>query len=233
MKSHIYDAAGHADKKYYLRCETDAEGIRRFLETPASQREGIELCRTRVEGKMVPALKYEVDRVTYLSTMHEEWKQEDRIRQDARCTIRTDKGTVKRCPCRVINPDYTTDGEKVKTLPVSCDSCPYQDQIIQEPPRAIPTSCLDTITDDGSDIPYDPETPDDYNLADDYLTLLEQFVSYIREACPRHPEYARLVDLLGHDYSIKEAARIMGKPQSTLYGWIRRIRILYAEMCGG
>ena len=51
MKSHIYDAAGHADKKYYLRCETDAERIRRFLETPASQREGIELCRTRVEGK--------------------------------------------------------------------------------------------------------------------------------------------------------------------------------------
>ena len=31
MKTHIYDAADRTDKKYYLRCETDAEGIRRFL----------------------------------------------------------------------------------------------------------------------------------------------------------------------------------------------------------
>ena len=76
-------------------------------------------------------------------------------------------------------------------------------------------------------MPYELETPEGYFLADDYLRLLHSFVRFIRGTCPEHPEYARLAYLLGYDYSVKEAAGIMGKPQSTLYGWVRKIREMY------
>lgn len=50
------------EKKYFVLFETDEEGIRQFQSCSDQDRSGAMLSKMCIEGKMVPALKLEVNK---------------------------------------------------------------------------------------------------------------------------------------------------------------------------
>ena len=69
----------------------------------------------------------EVQRQRYLEYIKDELAEQDAKRQDGRCQIPDGRGGVKRCPCRVPNPEYVPGGNQPKTLPVKCQGCKYEE----------------------------------------------------------------------------------------------------------
>ena len=68
----------------------------------------------------------DVQRQRYLEYIRDELAEQDAKRQDGRCQIPDGRGGVKRCPCRVLNPDYVPGGDQPKTVPVRCEGCIYE-----------------------------------------------------------------------------------------------------------
>ena len=217
-------------KKYYLLVETDKEGISQFKSIPEHFRQGISIASMRVEGTLVPTLKYEVDEETYYAYKREEWRQEDRFRQESRCIICGENGKSRRCPARIPNPNYTGAPDETKTLSVDCENCPYGYHRLFRPVNGkVLFSNLSVTDNDGNTDLFESVTPDNYYSADNYYKLLSGLIDYINSNYPKYSQYTELLSLLGNELSMKEAADIMGKPQSTLYGFLKKARDLYDE----
>lgn len=217
-------------KKYYLLVETTEEGIKQFKAAPESLKQGITISSMRVEGVMVPALKYEVDKETYLSYKREEWKQEDRFKQENRCIICGTNGKSRRCPIRIPNPNYTGAPGETKTLAVDCDNCPYgYDRLFKPIKGKVLFSTLNVIDSDGNSDPYEPVSPDGYHSGDNYYKLLSGLIDYINTNYPKYAQYTELLALLGNELDMKEAVAIMDKPKSTLYDFLKKARAFYEE----
>lgn len=217
-------------KKYFLLCETTEEGIKQFKASSSESKQGVTISKMRVEGVMVPALKFEVDKQTYLDYKREEWKQEDRFKQENRCIITGKDGKSKRCPSRIPNPEYEGLPGQPKTLAVDCEQCPYGYNHSFRPNKGIVFfSSLELEDNDGNTDPFEPVSPTSIPTDYAYFKLLSGLIEYVKEKYPKYSDYTDLLALLGQDFSIKEASDILQKPQKTLYGWIKKLRTIFDE----
>lgn len=155
-------------KKYYLFFETDEEGIRQYKAASEQACVGTSLSKMRVDGKMVPAIKLEVDKATY-----------DTFKKDQR---------MKEYRYKLFSA--VTDGQ-------------------------------------GNEDSFDPASPYPINQADEYMELLYGLISFIKVHHPKYSKYTELVELLGQEYTLKEASVILGKPYRTLYGWTLTLRPIF------
>ena len=74
--------------KLFICVETNAEGIADFRESSKYDDLKVEIGTMIVEGKKVPAFKFEVpDPELYQSYMRDEWKRESAWRMEQRCII--------------------------------------------------------------------------------------------------------------------------------------------------
>ena len=64
-----------SEKKYFVLFETDEEGIHQFQSCSDQDRSGAMLSKMCIEGRMVPALKLEVDKNAYEIFKREQWIQ--------------------------------------------------------------------------------------------------------------------------------------------------------------
>lgn len=86
------------EKKYFVLFETDEEGIRQFQSCSDQDRSGAMLSKMCIEGKMVPALKLEVNKNAYDVFKREQWMQEHHYRIENRCIVSGQNGKARFWP---------------------------------------------------------------------------------------------------------------------------------------
>lgn len=214
--------------KLFICVETNAEGIADFKASSKYKDLNVEIVSMRVEGKMVPAFRFEVtDPDWYQDYMRDQWRQEDAWKQDQRCIICGADGKSRRCPLRVKNPDYTGRPGEKKTIAVGCTMCPF-DRQFRPVKGTVMFSSLELKDSDGNTDPYEPESGRCSN-ADDYLKMLRDFIAYVRKNYPQYAHYTELIEILGEEVGVQEAAKKMNRPDKTLYGWLKRLRPIFDE----
>lgn len=215
---------------YYIRFETDDEGIRQYKSATNETKQGTRLGQLHSEGILVPAILMEVDKETYEKHQQEVWKAKNKTKREKRCIICRSNGKPIRCPIRIPNPEYDGSPKTPKTIANNCENCPYGYHHYFRPIEGnVVFSALDVVDDDGNINPFEPESVSDPLSADRYLELLEGLISYIKEKYPKYSDYAEFVYLLGQEYEIKEVATIMKKSDKTLYGWQKKLRPIFDE----
>ena len=45
----------------------------------------------------------------------------------------------------------------------------------------------------------------------------------------QYNRYVELINLLGNEFTLKEASAILNRPQRTLYGWVQTLRPIFKE----
>ena len=205
-----YTSEKTSDKKYYVLFETDEEGIRQYKAASEQERIGTSLTKMRVEGEIVPAIKLEVDKSTYDTFKRDQWMEEYRYKQENRCIIGGAGGTTP------------------KTIMNDCAKCKYYGSFKSTKGKVF-FSTLTVIDDHGNEAPFDPASPYPLNQADNYMELLYGLIRFIKVQHPKYSKYTELVELLGHEHTLKEASVILGKPYRTLYGWILTLRPIFDE----
>ena len=223
-----YTSEKTSDKKYYVLFETDEEGIRQYKAASEQERIGTSLSKMRVEGEIVPAIKLEVDKSTYDTFKRDQWMEEYRYKQENRCLIGGAGGKSRFCPCRIPNPEYKEGGTAPKTIMNDCAKCKYY-RSFKSTKGKVFFSTLTVIDDHGNEAPFDPASPYPLNQADNYMELLYGLIRFIKVQHPKYSKYTELVELLGHEHTLKEASVILGKPYRTLYGWILTLRPIFDE----
>lgn len=214
--------------KLFICVETNEEGIADFRRSSKYKELDVEICTMWVEGEKKPAFRFEVkDPEWYQEYMRDQWKREAAWKMEQRCIICGENGKSKRCPLRIKNPDYTgKEGEK-KTIAVSCENCPF-DRQFRPVKGTVFFSSLELRDKDGNVDPYEPESGR-YSTADDYLKLLHDFIEYVRTKYPKYAHYTELIEILGEEVEMKEAATRMKRSDKTLYGWLKRLRPIFDE----
>ena len=171
-------------------------------------------CKDRIVDKTGREIFIETSeegqRARYLEYIKDELREQDAAKQDGRCMIPDGKGKVKRCPCRIDNPNYVPGGSEPKTLPVRCEGCKYE--AFRQAHTFIPLSSLDYENEEGVVESYEAPSPETYFAADKYDRLATGFVEFVRQ---KKPEFAGLADLLTQEYTRSEAARELGIPGNT------------------
>ena len=191
---------------------------------------GLEICRTRLGGRVFEAVMVpckdvatihgmevfvdtpsEVQHRRYLDLISDELAEQDRMKRDGRCQIPNGRGGVKRCPCRIPNPDYTPGGEEKKTVAVRCEGCPFE---CRRPGRTvINMSCLDDENEDGEGEWFEAPAVKDILSAEKYGQLREKFLDFVRR---QYPRLVPLAELLTLEFTKSEAARELGDAHSTV-----------------
>lgn len=217
--------------RLFVCVETNEEGIADFKRSSKYGNLDVEIGTMWVEGEKKPAFRFEVkDPEWYQEYMRDQWKREAAWKMEQHCVICGEKGKSKRCPLRVKDPDYTgKEGEK-KTVAVSCGNCPF-DRLFRPVKGTVLFSSLELRDKDGNVDPYEQESGR-YSVANDYLKLLRDFIEYVRVKYPKYAHYTELIEILGEEVEMKEAAARMKKSDKTLYGWIKRLRPIFAEFKG-
>ncbi len=215
-------------KKYYVLFQTDADGIRQYKAAPPETRTGTSISQMRVDGEMVPAIKLEVDKTTYDLFKRDQWMEEYHLRQEKRCITGGSDGKSRFCPCRIPNPAYQPESDTPKTIANDCTRCPYYRSFRSSRSKVL-FSALDITDDQGNETPFDPASPYAIDQADAYLELLYNLILFIKARYPKYRRYTELIELLGQEYTLTEAADILDKPYRTLYGWIRTLRPIIDE----
>lgn len=150
-------------------------------------------------------------------------------RMENRCEICGSNGKSMRCPLRVKNHDYTGAPGQKKTIAVKCEECPYGYNRLFRPMNGkLNFSTLDVQDGEGNVDSFEPESKK-YSNADTYIRLLKDLGDYVTEHYPKYAKYVELINLLGSEYDMKTASQIMGKADSTLYDWVKRLRPIYDE----
>lgn len=217
ISMNIQNAESSYAKKYFVFFETDEEGIRQFQSCPDHDRPGAVLSKMYIEGRIVPALKLEVDKNAYEIFKREQWMQEHQYRIENRCIISGKNGKARFCPIRIPNLTYTPDNSQPKTLANSCSACPHNNKF-NLPKGKVCFSTLSVTDKDGNTALYEPASTRDINYTDHYQQLLTGWISYIQKNYPHYNRYTELIKLLGQEFTLKEASNILNKPQRTLYG---------------
>lgn len=185
----------------------------------------------RVEGEMVPAIKLEVDKATYDTFKRERWIKEYRYKQENCCIIGGADGKAMFCPCKIPNPEYTEGGTIPKTIVNDCAKRPYYRSFKSAKGKVL-FSTLTVTNDHGNEDPFDPASSHTINQVDEYVELLYGLISFIKVHHPKYSKYTELVELLGHEHTLKEVSVILGKPYRTLYGWALTLRPIFDEYMG-
>lgn len=204
---------------------------------------GLEISRTRlgnrtVEAAMIPCkdtatingmevfvdTPSEVQRQRYLEYIRDELAEQDAKRQDGRCNIPDAYGGLKRCPCRVKNPDYVPGGDQPKTLPVKCEGCVYEQ--FKQAHTTIVLSTLDRENENGEFESYEIPATKDMTAADRFLELREEFIAFVQE---RNPKLAPLAELLTLEFTKSEAARELGDAWGTVTSRTDKLKALVTD----
>lgn len=227
---------------YYFPMEANDPSIRAL-----ARERGLEISRTRLgnrtfEAVMVPCkdtatihgvevfvdTPSDVQRQRYLEYIRDELAEQDARKQDGRCQIPDGRGGVKRCPCRVPNPDYVPGGDQPKTLPVKCEGCRYEE--FRQAHTTIVVSALDHENENGEFESFEIPAVKDLTTADRYLELREQYVAFVRE---RNPKLAPLAELLTLEFTKSEAGRELGNASSTITSRAEKLKALLDEFLDG
>ena len=222
---------------YYFPMEVSDSAIKTL-----ARENGYEICRTRLGNRVITAAMIpcketamingrevfidtpsEVQRRRYLDLIKDELAAQDAARQDGRCMIPDGHGGVKRCPCRVPNPDYIPGGKALKTLPVRCEGCVYEQ--FKQAHTVIDLSSLDHEGEDGEFDTFELPSTKDMTAADRFLELRDEFIVFVRE---RNPKLAPLAELLTLEYTKAEAGRELGDPSSTVTSRVEKLKDLLA-----
>ena len=180
---------------------TDSHGRTTFLDTPS-----------------------DVQHRRYLAYIKDEMNEQENAKQDGRCSIPDGHGGIKRCPCRVPNPDYTPGSSKPKTIPVRCEGCIYEP--FRQAHTFIELSALDQEDDSSEMESYEIPAPKSCFAADRYLEIREMFIAFVRE---RNPKLVPLAELLTDEFSKSEAARELGQATSTVGSRTDKLKDLVTE----
>ena len=160
----------------------------------------------------------------YLSLIKDEMDAQEDTKQDGRCNIPDGHGGVKRCPCRVANPDYVPGGDMPKTLPVRCEGCVYEPY--RQAHTVITLSSLDSENEEGEMTSYEIAAPKSYYAADRYVEIREQFLDFVKE---RNPKLVPLAELLTDEYTKSEASRELGDAWGTVTSRTDKLKELAQE----
>ena len=223
---------------YYFPMEITDPSIRLL-----AQDNELEITRTRLGNRVIDAVmvpckdtvtikgrevyvdtRSDKQRERYLSYIRDELAAQDAARQDGRCNISNGHGGTKRCPCRTLNPDYTSGSDKPKTIPVRCEGCIYEP--FRRANTFIELSALDQENDSGEVESYEIPSQKSYFAADRYLEIRERFIAFVRE---RNPKLVPLAELLTDEFTKSEAARELGQATSTVGSRTDKLKDLLNE----
>lgn len=223
---------------YFFPLEITDQSIRML----ACER-GLEVCRTRLGNRIITAAMVpckdtamihgqevfvdtpsEVQRQRYLDLIKDELAAQDAARQDGRCQIPNGRGGVKRCPCRMPNPDYVPGGDKPKTIPVKCEGCAYEQ--FRQTHTTIMLSCLDHEDEDGGMESYEVPAPRNNFAADRYEEIRAQFLDFVRE---HNTKLLPLAELLTDELTKSEASRELELATSTVGSRTDKLKELVTE----
>ena len=196
-------------------------GFRNFRAVFVPCKEQLTDSRGRVTFLDTPS---DVQHRKYLALIKDEMDAQEKIKQDGRCQIPDGRGGVKRCPCRIANPEHVLGSDQPKTIPVKCESCPYRR--FKQAHTVIELSCLDYEGEDGESGPYEIPTPESYYEADRYEELADEFVAFINA---RKPRLAPLAEKLVKEHSLTEVSQELGRPTSTVHSQIKKLQELLNE----
>ena len=166
----------------------------------------------------------EVQRQRYLEYIRDELTEQDAKRQDGRCNIPDGRGGVKRCPCRMKNPDYVPGGDQPKTLPVKCEGCRYEQ--FRQAHTTIVVSALDHENEAGEFECFEIPAKKDLLAADRFLELREEFIAFVSE---RNPKLVPLAELLTLEFTKSEAARELGDAWGTVTSRTDKLKELVTD----
>lgn len=222
---------------YYYPLEITDPSIRAL-----ARERGLEISRTRLgnrtfEAIMIPCkdtstingvevfvdTPSEVQRQRYLEYVRDELAEQDAKRQDGRCNIPDAYGGLKRCPCRMPNPNYVSGGSQPKTLPVRCEGCIYEQ--FRQAHTVIELSALDHENESGEFETFEIPAQKDLLTADRYLQLREEFIAFVRE---RNPKLADQAELKTLEFTNSEIARLLDQPTSTITSRGEKLKALAA-----
>lgn len=170
----------------------------------------------------------DVQRKRYLEYIRDELAEQDARKQDGRCQIPDGRGGVKRCPCRVPNPDYTPGGDQPKTLPVRCEGCKFEQ--FKQAHTTVVLSTFDHEDDSGEMQTFEIPATKDMTAADRYLELREQFVTFVND---RNSKLTPLAELLTLEFTKSEAGRELGNASSTVTSRVEKLKALLNEFLDG
>ena len=210
--------------------------------TALARERGLEITRTRLGNRTIDAVMVpckntatingvevfvdtptDVQRQRYLEYIRDELAEQDAKRQDGRCQIPDGRGGVKRCPCRVPNPDYVPGGDQPKTLPVKCQGCKFEQ--FKQAHTTIVVSALDHENEAGEFESYEIPATKDMLAADRFLELRQEFIAFVRE---RHPKLADQAELKTLEFTNSEIARLLDQPTSTVTSRGEKLKALVA-----
>ncbi len=150
----------------------------------------------------------------YVSEMDAEQKREV---QEKRCIIPDGKGSTRRCPLRLPNPNFDSNRkeDKVtnpKTVKNSCENCPY-DTFDKPNYSNLSIEGLTRQNDDGEEIPFEIGVPME-SEASRYLKMCKAVLSLISTKYPKRlDEFVLRLDGANR----KEVAKELKKNQSSVY----------------
>lgn len=213
------------EDEYFFPMEITDPSIRAL-----ARERGLEIAKTRLgnrtfEAAMIPCkdtatisgvevfidTPSEVQRQRYLEYIRDELTQQDAKRQDGRCNIPDAYDGLKRCPCRVKNPDYIPGGDQPKTLPVRCEGCIYEQ--FRQAHTTVVLSTLDHENENGEFESFEIPSTKDMLAADRFLELRQEFIAFVRERNPKLGDQAELKTL---EFTNSEIARLLDQPTSTI-----------------
>ena len=238
MFRHIRKNPVTGEDDYYFPMEITDPSIRAL-----ARERGLEISRTRLgsrtfEAAMIPCkdtatingmevfvdTPSEVQRQRYLEYVRDELAEQDAKRQDGRCNIPDAYGGLKRCPCRVKNPDYVPGGDQPKTVPVRCEGCVYEQ--FKQAHTTIVLSTLDHENENGEFETYEIPATKDMTAADRFLELREEFIAFVQE---RNPKLAPLTELLTLEFTKSEATRELGDAWGTVTSRTDKLKALVTD----
>ncbi len=89
----------------------------------------------------------DIQRRRYLSFIKDELNHQEHFKQDGRCMVRGENGGLRRCLCRIPNPDFVPGSDQPKTVAVHCEGCKFEP--FKQAHTVVEISCLDSENDDG------------------------------------------------------------------------------------
>ena len=155
-----------------------------------------------VDVVLVPGTQEQYDSI--MDEYYREFKAEDR---DKRCSVPGKNGKLIRCP----------DERK-------CSECPYY--LKREHYGTATFSDLTAKGDDGEEIEFEPESPENYCSGDRYLRMLDDLIKYAAEI---DPEYGTMIQLLHDGMSRRQVAEALGIPKSTVIDRVAKLRKITDE----
>jgi hypothetical protein len=196
-------------------------GFRKFLAVFVPCKEQVTDSHGRITFLDTPS---DVQRRRYLAYIKDEMDEQEDAKQDGRCNIPDGHGGIKRCPCRIANPDYVPGGDKPKTIPVKCEGCVYEQ--FRQAHTTVELSCLDHENEAGEMEPYEVPAPRSNYAGDRYEELAEAFIAFVRE---RKPKLAALAELKVNELNLTEAAKELDKAISTVDSQTKKLEELVTE----